>query len=748
MSPDKKKALNDRKAELQRKKYYSPRLWEINEERRYKYLHMSADEHHRVTNQTSKRVWLHRARKMGPSVECADVKCKTLVPLSRDERFCGRHRGPIVARSGWDGKGFGTVYKNRQDEDSIISLQALIWKYGDLTQCADPDCKTNTNLGPYLTAGHKCADCCVNERDTCNHGYPELVQMFDWGGFPKYCQVCQPGCIDIEYHHAQPIEYKCYNQAMYSSVIEPFISMKDLAIDKCYNQAMYSSVFEPFISMIDLGSWVWVEHTPQLPTDMQNCIDTECLHYCFMGYCSSNCKKKERHIQVLRSYDSKFGSKFKLLLQFRNRALEYYTITTKPEDRDSNFVWRTRAKCDCCSSEFEVQDLISCDDKGHLVCKKCLQNHVQATFEHRRQAVLIKDESFVQFKMEWSLAQSMQSPNDFDIECPTCGCIFRDQVIRELLDLQLPVQAKKENESAAVSIQTTFRRFRMRWRYYHSNYGRKKIDHIRTYIRKRNELLQREKAAVLIQTTFREWKIAKIQHLLFQKNNNTFHNLLLNINLKNNLERNTYYYHPWHSNYLEWRDSVSVNGSPPSNEIFRYFDSLFRGYWVSEERWHRENLAALSIQTAYRWWKGINMCGCLMRNKSFAKLKYHVSLKKWISHDLSAHATKIMESHRRVERPQTSTYEMIKSTRPLLRLSNNVRRGQTLKRSNDPCSVGWDMNKPVMRGLVSTDEWARRKNIEVRNISLILLTIVVPCIHVPNIVSCSLFKLTTGTLET
>ena len=156
----------------------------------------------------------------------------------------------------------------------------------------------------------------------------------------------------------------------------------------------------------------------------------------------------------------------------------------------------------------------------------------------------------------------------------------------------------------------------------------------------------------------------------------------------------------------------------------------------------------LHIQTAYRWWKGINMCGCLKRNKSFAKLKYHVSLKKWISHDLSAHATKIMESHRRVERPQTSTYEMIKSTRPLLRLSNNVRRGQTLKRSNDPCSVGWDMNKPVMRGLVSTDEWARRKNIEVRNISLILLTIVVPCIHVPNIVSCSLFKLTTGTLET
>ena len=702
MSPDKKKALNDRKAELQRKKYYSPRLWEINEERRYKYLHMSRNECERVRKYTRERVWLHRAWKMGPSVECANTKCKTLVPLSRDERFCGRCREPMVTRSGWDGKGIGTVYKNRQDEDSIISLQALIWKYGDLAQCAHPDCKTNTNLGPFLTAGHKCAACRVNERDTCNHGYPELVQMFDWGGFPKYCQVCQPGCIDIEYHHAQPIEYKCYNQAMYSSVIEPFISMKDLAIDKCYNQAMYSSVFEPFISMIDLGSWVWVEHTPQLPTDMQNCIDTECLHYCFMGYCSSNCKKKERHIQVLRSYDSKFGSKFKLLLQFRNRALEYYTITTKPEDRDSNFVWRTRAKCDCCSLEFEVQDLISCDDKGHLVCKKCLQNHVQATFEHRRQAVLIKDESFVQFKMEWSLAQSMQSPNDFDIECPTCGCIFRDQVLRELLDLQLPVQAKKENESAAVSIQTTFRRFRMRWRYYHSNYGRKKIDHIRSYIRKWNELIQREKAAVSIQTTFREWKIAKIQHLLFQKNNNTFHNLLLNINLKNNLERNTYYYHPWHSNYLEWRDSVSVNGYTvllPSNEMIRYFDSLFRGYWVSEERWHRENLAALSIQTAFRWWKGINMCGCLMRNKSFAKLKYHVSLKKWISHDLSAHATKIMESHRRVERPQTSTYEMIKSTRPSLRL-----------------------NKPVMRGLVSTDEWARRKKMEVRNLSLILLS--------------------------
>ena len=139
MSPDKKKALNDRKAELQRKKYYSPRLWEINEERRYKYLHMSADEHHRVTNQTSKRVWLHRARKMGPSVECANTKCKTLVPLSRDERFCGRCREPMVTRSGWDGKGIGTVYKNRQDEDSIISLQALIWKYGDLAQCAHPD---------------------------------------------------------------------------------------------------------------------------------------------------------------------------------------------------------------------------------------------------------------------------------------------------------------------------------------------------------------------------------------------------------------------------------------------------------------------------------------------------------------------------------------------------------------------------------------------------------------------------------
>jgi len=55
MSPDKKEALNDRKAELQRKKYYSPCLWEINEERRYKYLHMTADEHHRVTNQISER---------------------------------------------------------------------------------------------------------------------------------------------------------------------------------------------------------------------------------------------------------------------------------------------------------------------------------------------------------------------------------------------------------------------------------------------------------------------------------------------------------------------------------------------------------------------------------------------------------------------------------------------------------------------------------------------------------------------
>ena len=721
MSPDKKEALNDRKAELQRKKYYSPRLWEINEERRYKYLHMSRNECERVRKYTRERVWLHRARKMGPSVECADVKCKTLVPLSRDERFCGRHRGPIVARSGWDGKGFGTAYKNRQDEDSIISLQALIWKYGDLTQCADPDCKTNTNLGPYLTAGHKCVRCRVDERDTCNHGYPELVQMFDWGGFPKYCQVCQPGCIDIEYHHAQPIEYKCYNQAMYSSVIEPFVSMKDLG--------SFHFLLEPFISTIDLGSWVWVEQTLELPIDMQNCINTECLHYCFMGYCSSNCKKKDRHIQVLRSYDSKFGGRFKLLLQFRNRALEWYSKTTKPEDRDSNFVWRTQAKCDCCSSEFEVQDLISCDDKGHLVCKKCLQNHVQATFEHRRQAALIKDESFVQFKMEWSLAQSMQSPNDFDIECPNCGCIFRDQVLRDFLDLQLPVQAKKkeENESAAVSIQTAFRRFRIRWRYYHSKYGREKIDHIRSYIRKRNELLQREKAAVSIQTTFREWKIAKIQHLLFQ-NNNTFHDLLLNIKLKNNLERSTYdYYHPRHSNYLEWRDLV--NGytdeaiSPPSNEMIRYFDSLFRGYWVSEERWDRENLAALSIQTAYRWWKGMNISDCLMRNKSFVKLKYHVSLKKWISHDLSAHTTKIMESHRRVERPQTSTCEMIKSTRPLLRLSNNVRGGQTLNWSNDPCSVCWDINKPAMRGLVSTFQ---RNKIEVRNLSLILLTIVVP----------------------
>ena len=679
MSPDKKKALNERKAELQRMKYYSPRLREINEERRYKYLHMRADEYERVRKHTSERVRLHRARKMGPSVECADTECKTLVPLSRDERFCGRHRGPIVARSGWNGKTISTVYKNRRDEDSTISLQALIEKYGDLTQCAEPDCKTNTNLGPYLTAGHKCVRCRVDKHDTCNHGHPELVQMFDWGGFPKYCQVCQPGCIDIEYHRAQPIEYKCYNQAMYSSVIEPFILMKDL------------------------GSWVWVDHTPELPTDIQNCIDTECLHYCFMGYCSSNCKKKERHIQVLRSYDSNLGGKFKLLLQFRNRALEYYTNKTKPEDRESNFFWRTQAKCDCCSLEFEVQDLISCDDKGHLVCKMCLQKHVQATFEHRRQAALVQDESLVQFKME-SLAQSMQSPNDFDIECPNCGCIFRDVILREMLGLPLPVQAKTEEESAAVSIQKTFRRFRIRWRYYHSSYGRQKIDCLRSY-KEWNEQFQRGKAAVSIQTTFRLWKSTKLNLALPEQ----MYNLALNNCLKYYLEQNTYYYRPRHSDYLMWRDSVNgcsytieangfLNHNPPSNEMIAYLDSLFLGDWVSKERWKRENLAALSIQTAYRWWEDVKLSGnykqLLLRNKSFVKLNYHVRLKRRISHDLSAHTTKIMESPDIVDRPQTSTYEMIKSTPLLFRL-----------------------NKPVMRGLVSTDEWTRKNKIEVRNIS-------------------------------
>ena len=110
----------------------------------------------------------------------------------------------------------------------------------------------------------------------------------------------------------------------------------------------------------------------------------------------------------------------------------------------------------------------------------CLQNHVQATFEHRRQASLVQDESSVQFKIEL-LAQSMQSPNDFDIECPNCGCIFRDVILRKMLGLPLPVQAKTEKESAAVIIQTTFRRFRIRWRYCHSNYCRQKIVCLRSY---------------------------------------------------------------------------------------------------------------------------------------------------------------------------------------------------------------------------------------------------------------------------
>jgi len=104
-------------------KYQSSNLQAVNYERRLKYLLMPEKEKSIVRRNGRDRTRIHRAKKMGQSVECAAYKCKSLVPLLRDERYCYLHRGCQRIKSGWDGEPIEAVYKNRSGLDAKISLQ-------------------------------------------------------------------------------------------------------------------------------------------------------------------------------------------------------------------------------------------------------------------------------------------------------------------------------------------------------------------------------------------------------------------------------------------------------------------------------------------------------------------------------------------------------------------------------------------------------------------------------------------------
>ena len=190
-----------------RKKYQGSDLQAANDKRRLKYLQMTSEEKSIVRKKGTERFRIHRAKMIGPSVECAEYGCKSLVPLIRDERYCYRHRGCQRIKKGWDGEPIEVVYKNRSGLDATISLQALIEKFGDLHQCEGPNCKLKINLGPCLKSKY------INSG---GRRVPKSFESFDWGGFPKFCQVCEP---EIDAHRNQPLELKCSSQEMYSTVI-------------------------------------------------------------------------------------------------------------------------------------------------------------------------------------------------------------------------------------------------------------------------------------------------------------------------------------------------------------------------------------------------------------------------------------------------------------------------------------------------------------------------------------------------
>ena len=75
-----------------RQKYQSSNLQAVNEKRRLAYLQMTSEEKSIVKKKGAERFRAHRAKIIGPSVECAEYGCKSLVPLLRDERYCYRHQ--------------------------------------------------------------------------------------------------------------------------------------------------------------------------------------------------------------------------------------------------------------------------------------------------------------------------------------------------------------------------------------------------------------------------------------------------------------------------------------------------------------------------------------------------------------------------------------------------------------------------------------------------------------------------------
>ena len=414
-----------------RKKYQGSDLQAANDKRRLKYLQMTSEEKSIVRKKGTERFRIHRAKMIGPSVECAEYGCKSLVPLIRDERYCYRHRGCQRIKKGWDGEPIEVVYKNRSGLDATISLQALIEKFGDLHQCEGPNCKLKINLGPCLKSKY------INSG---GRRVPKSFESFDWGGFPKFCQVCEP---EIDAHRNQPLELKCSSQEMYSTVIESFVTSKDT-----------------------------------LPIEMQELIESECLFYCFMGYCTSDCKSRDKHTTVGRSYYSDLGDRFKRLLQFRDAAFKSYNSAMSISASKADFAWMAFAKCNHCSKDYNLQDLIG-QAKYQLSCRNCLLQHAKNTFEHRTRSLLLQDESCyktydgksirIQTFLE-ELATSFHSSKPLHISCQYNGELYDDNEVKSFLGIQEVVhtsQSKEERkrELAATSIQKTFRRFSTMWRY-------------------------------------------------------------------------------------------------------------------------------------------------------------------------------------------------------------------------------------------------------------------------------------------
>ena len=307
----------------------------------------------------AERFRIHRAKMIGPSVECAEYGCKSLVPLIRDERYCYWHRGCQRIKKGWDGEPIEVVYKNRSGLDAKISLQALIEKFGDLHQCEGPNCKLKTNLGPCL-------------KDFNRRTYPhELYCHFPNSKFciPKFCQACEP---EIDAHDNQPLELKCSSLEMYSTVIESFVTSKDT-----------------------------------LPIEMQELIESECLFYCFMGYCTSDCKSRDKHKTVWRSYYSDLGDRFKRLLQFRDAALKSYNSAMSISAGKANYTWTILEKCNHCSKEYNLQDLIG-QAKYQLSCRNCVYYNMQ------RIPSSIAREVFC-CRMGRAIRLTMESPSEFKL---------------------------------------------------------------------------------------------------------------------------------------------------------------------------------------------------------------------------------------------------------------------------------------------------------------------------------------------